>query len=558
MKRRISLIASIVVIVNYLVASGNCLAADRPIAGLWAGRVRSGPDVRGILTIDGTIAEIAGLTSPVTIHGDSIAFETAGGSLRGTRKGDRVVGFWTQPPVSGMRFATPVTLHKMTSGRWRGAVEPLDDAMTYFIPIDANGNAFLRNPERNVGRFINIEHAAVEGQTIKFTGGGQTIAEAPFDGETFAIALRGATVDFHRAGPLDEAVFYPRGKDPAKYVYRKPPAEDDGWAVATPEEAGLSRDDLAKFIQAMIDTPVEAHSVNLHAVLVARHGKLVLEEYFHGFNRDALHDTRSASKSLTSLLIGAGMLHGLPISPATSVYETMDPTTADPLKRSMTLQNLLTMSSGLDCDDNDEKSPGNEDNMQSQTAQPDWYRYTLDLKMIRKPGEKAVYCSCQPNLAGGVLAKISGRRLPDLIRDWVATPMQFGRYAIDLQPTGDAYGGGGARFRARDFMKLGQVILDGGKWRGTPVVSAVWANESTAPRFDLGPFRYGYLWWNTEYDYKGRKVRAFFAAGNGGQIVMGFPELDLLVNFWGGNYSDRAGVVPQRVYVPQYILPAIR
>src|SRR5439155_19971770 len=232
--------------------------------------------------------------------------------------------------------------------------------------------------------------------------------------------------------------------------------------------------DISRFIQMLIDAPVDVHSVDLHAVLIARHGKLVLEEYFHGFNRNQLHDTRSASKSLTSLLIGSAMLHGVKIDPSTAVYRVMDPAVDDPQKRAMTLENLLTMSSGLDWDDSDPKSPGNEDNMQQQTAQPDWIRYTLDLKMIRKPGEKAVYCSCQPNLAGGVLARISDRWLPDLIRDWIATPMQFGLYAIDLQPTGEAYGGGGARFLPRDFMKLGQVILDHGRWRGKQIVSQSW------------------------------------------------------------------------------------
>jgi len=139
-----------------------------------------------------------------------------------------------------------------------------------------------------------------------------------------------------------------------------------------------------------------------------------------------------------------------------------------------------------------------------------------------------------------------------------ATPMQIRRYAINLTPTGEAYMGGGARYLPRDFMKLGQVLLAGGRWRGKQIVSASWAKESVAPRFDLSGFHYGYLWWSTEYPYAGRSVKAFFAAGNGGQIVLGFPELDLLINFWGGNYNDRPGVVPQRVYVPQFILPAVK
>ena len=95
------------------------------------------------------------------------------------------------------------------------------------------------------------------------------IAESPFDGDSFAISLRGATLDFHRANAAEEAVFYARGKNPERYVYRKPPAEDDGWPVASVEEVGISRDDITKFVQMIIDTPVEEHSVDIHGVLNA-------------------------------------------------------------------------------------------------------------------------------------------------------------------------------------------------------------------------------------------------------------------------------------------------
>jgi CubicO group peptidase (beta-lactamase class C family) len=215
------------------------------------------------------------------------------------------------------------------------------------------------------------------------------------------------------------------------------------------------------------------------------------------------------------------------------------------------------MSSGLDCDDNDSSSPGNEDTMQEQSRQPDWYKYTLDLKMIRNPGEKSVYCSCQANLAGGVIGRTTGRWLPDLFRELVADPMQIEQYGMNLTPTGDAYMGGGVRFRPRDFMKLGQVMIDQGRWQGRQIVSADWAKRSTSPHAEIGGRKYGYLWWIADYPYKGRTVQAFFAGGNGGQIVMGIPELDLVIAFYGGNYSDAASLIPQRVLVPEYILPAV-
>jgi len=539
------------------------------VVGLWAAKRYFGPDLKGNLTIErtggGWRAEIAGRSAAVKVAKGEVTFEIPdGGSFRGKMEGDRITGHWIQPRTAsaGMTFASPSTLRKQADGRWRGVVVPLDDQMTYFLPIkrsaDGTLTTFLRNPERNAGRFINIERVVVEGSTIKFLGGGSVVAETPYDGESFSISLRGATMDFQRASASDEAIFYPRGKAPQQYSYRKPAAEDDGWPVASLEDVGISRADITRFVQILIDTPIDSLSTpDIHGVLIARHGKLVLEEYFHGFHRGELHDTRSAAKSITSVLIGAAALRGAPIAASTSVYKVMDRTDDDARKRAMTVENLLTMSSGLDCDDSDPNSPGNEDTMQEQTAQPDWYRYTLDLKMIRSPGEKAVYCSCNPNLAGGVLAKATGRWQPDLFRELLANPMQIRRYALDLMPTGEAYMGGGARFLPRDFMKFGQVMLDGGRWRGRQVVSAAWAGKSTSSLYELGSLHYGYLWWVIEYPYKDRKVRVFFAGGNGGQIVMGIPDLDMVIAFYGGNYSHPATFTAQRVYVPQYILPAV-
>lgn len=540
------------------------------VVGLWAARRYFGPDLKGNLTIErtesGWRADIGGRNAAVKVARQEVTFEIPdGGAFRGKMEGDRIVGHWIQPSTasSGMTFASPVTLRKQADGRWLGVVAPLDDLMTYFLPIqrsaDGTLTTFLRNPERNAGRFTNIERVAVEGSTIKLLGGGSVVAETPYDGEGFAVSLRGATMDFHRASASDEAIFYPRGKTPPQYTYRKPQIEDDGWPVADVEDVGISRPDITRFVQMLVDTRIDSvHTPDIHGVLIARHGKLVLEEYFHGFHREGLHDTRSAAKSVTSVLVGAAALHDVPIGPSTSVYQVMGGAGDDARRRAMTLENLLTMSSGLDCDDADPKSPGNEDTMQEQTAQPDWYRFTLDLKMIRSPGEKAVYCSCQPNLAGGVLAKAAGRWLADLFREYVADPMQIRRYALDLMPTGEPYMGGGARFLPRDFMKFGQVLLDGGRWRGHQIVSPAWAAKSTSPRYEMGTMRYGYLWWIVDFPYKDRQVRAFFAGGNGGQVVMGVPDLDLLIAFYGGNYSDPAMFTSQRVYVPQYILPAVK
>jgi CubicO group peptidase (beta-lactamase class C family) len=130
-------------------------------------------------------------------------------------------------------------------------------------------------------------------------------------------------------------------------------------------------------------------------------------------------------------------------------------------------------------------------------------------------------------------------------------------YHLLLQPTSEAYGGGGHHFLPRDFLKLAQLMVNEGRWNGRQIMSREWARRSGSALRDLSRIQqYGWLWNSVEYPYKGRKVRAFFAGGNGGQIFMGIPALDL-IGFTGSNYSDPALFVPQRVFVPERILPAV-
>jgi len=289
----------------------------------------------------------------------------------------------------------------------------------------------------------------------------------------------------------------------------------------------------------------------------------VLEEYFHGYDRDTPHDLRSASKSWTNVLIGAAMQSGVPIRLDTPVYQTMlgaVPADLDPRAKAMTLEHLISMTAGFDCDDSGDR-PGDEDPMQEQRKQPDWYKYSLAVPMAWNSGDKIVYCSMKPNLAGGMLEKIAGEPMPEMFWRLVAKPMHMTNYHLFLQPTGQAYGGGGHHFTTRDFMKLTQLFLNGGKWEGRQIVSPEWVRKSSAPLRVLSPKSgqtYGYLWNSVTYDVGGRKLYAYFPGGNGGQVYIGIPDLDLLVAFTGGNYADAVLFRSQREFVPQDIIPAVK
>src|SRR4029077_186402 len=134
---------------------------------------------------------------------------------------------------------------------------------------------------------------------------------------------RGGSYDFRRDG--DDSEFYPRGSRPAPYVYAPPPALPDACATATIDAANIDRDAMERFIQKLLDMPMDStDALQIHGVLIARHGKLVLEEYFHGEHRDKPHMTRSAAKSVTAVLVGAVMQAGAPLKLTSPVYEVMN------------------------------------------------------------------------------------------------------------------------------------------------------------------------------------------------------------------------------------------
>lgn len=559
--------------------------ADDDLVGVWKAKRTFGPDARGPLMLrrerEAWTADFLGRLRPVRSDRGELAFELPGGegSFLGRLSADarRIVGHWTPLPsvIHGSRFAVPVVLDADGADRWRGQVVPLDDTCTLYLVTahrpDGTLGAFLRNPERNLGVRYDVNHLVRDGAALRLVGrrgrssAERTLASGSHDAASATLSLAfpdlGGAYDFHRDGEASE--IYPRGQHPDRYAYQPPPALDDGWRTGTLDEVAISRAGIEAFIQRLVDMPIESvHTPEVDGVLVARHGKLVVEEYFHGESRDRLHDSRSAAKSLTATIVGAAIAAGAPLALVTPVYATMNggqaPAGLEPRKQAMTLEHLLMMRSGWFCDDGNPDAPGNEAVIEEQTAEPDYYRYSLKVPMATAPDEASVYCSMNPNLALGMVGRATGELQLATFDRLVAGPMGFGRYAWPLDPAGHPYGGGGVRLLPRDLLKLAQMMLDGGVWNGHRIVSRDFAARAGSPLHDLRNLQYGYLWWNIEYPYKQRTLRALFAAGNGGQLAMAVPELDLAIAIYAGNYSDRPGVVVQQELVPRYVLPAVR
>lgn len=549
------------------------------LVGLWKARRWFGPYARGPLVIERSkatyTADMVGRRLPVRLERGELSFELPNGqgAFRGKFfAGGDLVGHW-YPPLPA-NVASPVRLKPESPDRWRGEVVPFEDVFTFYLMLqkrpDGSLGAFLQNPERGVG--AGVDRLVRDGNVLKLIGKasdqkeGTELSRGTYDPEnqvlTLAFPSRGGTYDFRREG--EQSDFYPRGMNPGRYVYHPPLAHDDGWPTGALEEANIDRAGLETFIQMLLDMPMESpETPQLHGVLIARHGKLVLEEYFHGEHRDKLHDTRSAAKSLTATIVGAAIHAGAPLTLSTPVYQIMNggafPPDLEPRKRAMTLEHLLTMSSGFFCDDTNPDAPGNEDKMQEQSDEPDWYRYTLKVPMASSPGEEAVYCSINPNLALGVVGRAIGEDPRYTFDRLLGDPLKIHRYGWFSDPAGHPYGGGGVQLLPRDFMKLGQLMLNEGTWKGRRILSRDFVARASAPLYHLRNLVYGYFWWGIDYPYKDRTVHAFFAPGAGGQVVMVIRELDLVIALYAGNYSSgRTAIHIGQELIPRYILPAVR
>jgi CubicO group peptidase (beta-lactamase class C family) len=410
--------------------------------------------------------------------------------------------------------------------------------------------------------------------------------EAPYpltrvDGDAFKNGA-GQPVTFRRgpggaiAGVVEVTNYFPRlskevppeilrltisrpASDP-DYRYRIPVKLDDGMGVgAGARAAGF---DEAVLQQLGRDIVAEKYP-HVHSVLLWRNGKLVFEEYFYGYDVDRPHQMRSATKSFIATLVGTAVDQGKIRTARQPIIELLPwPIESfahpDPRKARITVDDLLTMRSGLDCDDRDADSLGNDNVVY---RQPDWARYAMDLPMVADPGVVARYCSAGPYLAGRMLEHVTGRDLLEYADSTLFKPMGFRNYRWPHQTVSSNVATFGQLYlRPRDFLKFGILYINCGRWQGKQLVSREWIERSTQPLSKIGSKTYGYFWWQQSFSIKtGSQVSTvdtWLATGNGGQKLFVAPSLGLIAVFTGGNYNSTVDTPPNEI-MANVVLPQL-
>lgn len=532
------------------------------LLGLWGAEPHLGPQIRGLLRLDRAgdawTVRVAGFEHTATAHGDSVVMALPGG--QGTLKlwltTSIPEAYWVQPAGTNQAFASPVRLEATGSSSWRGHVAPVAEQFPLYLMVtradDGALRATFRNPEVNwPGRTPSylLERAGPQ-VVFRHPRTGAVQWSQPYDSARRTIAFDFGAPIVLTPRTLEQAIgFVPRSPSALSYHYRVPTTLGDGWRPAAAGVAGMDAERLQSIVRSLVAIdPLSETAPRVHAVVVARRGRLVLDEYFRGYDVRMMHDLRSASKTVTSIMLGVAMQQGATLNGKALTVDT--PVGGE----GMTLGHLLSHSTGLACNDDDEKSPGNEDTMQSQTVQTDWYRFFQALPRIAAPGRVYSYCSAGINMAGGLIAQATQQWLPRLFERRLAKPLAFGEYAMNLMPDGRAYAGGGMRMLPRDLLKLGQLYLDGGVWRGQQLVPAAWVRRSTSHvigRDDGSDDGYG--WHRHIIEAAGRRYQTYEAGGNGGQLLVVVPDLQLVMAFTAGNY----GQYPVWRNIREQLVPAI-
>ena len=349
-----------------------------------------------------------------------------------------------------------------------------------------------------------------------------------------------------------------------------PVALNDGWSIASQAEVGLDAERLCQLDAIIAQWP----TANVHAVVVVRNGKLVMERYFAGederwgdklgrvtYGPETKHDLRSISKSVTSLLVGIALSEGKFPALDSSVFDAF-PDYADlktPEKARITFRDLLTMSSGVAWDENlPWNDPRNNEREMIMAADP--FRYILSQPVAFPRGAVYAYSGGGTSLLGETLVRSTGRPLRDYAREKLFQPIDAPDFDwLDAGVSGKLGAFGSLRMRPRDAAKLGRLLLTDGQWNGKQVIPAGWSAASIKPRINgEGLFFYGYQWWLGRSFRNGRELTWAAGVGLGGQRLYVVPSLDLVVMITAGHYRDGLqGAIPFAIF-NRVVLPAVK
>jgi CubicO group peptidase (beta-lactamase class C family) len=321
------------------------------------------------------------------------------------------------------------------------------------------------------------------------------------------------------------------------------PTQD--WPSSTPEEQGMDPRKLALMLEA-----VDQEKLQLHSLLVIRNGYLVSETYFPPYSESSRQELYSCTKSFIATLLGIAIDRGYIDSihhPVLDFFPERSFENRDARKEAMTVEDLLTMRSGLDWEEGDPV-------YQSMYQSSDWVKFVLDKPMREQPGGQFNYCSGCSHILSAIIQRQSGMNTHDFAQIELFEPLGVTNVNWSVDRTGIPIGGWGLELTPREMAKLGYLYLHHGTWDGQQIVSSTWVASATQMHTHTDNPRaagYGYQWWMYP------SLDAYTALGRFGQTIFVAPDLNLIV-VTSARLSDAEGHKPIFDLIEEYIVPAVR
>ena len=316
--------------------------------------------------------------------------------------------------------------------------------------------------------------------------------------------------------------------------------DDLFFKTSTPEEQGID----SKLLVDMLEK-IKEENLKIRSVLIIRNDYLILESYIHPYNRYVTHDVKSVSKSIISSVVGIALRENIIDSLNQKIIDLLPeyfPVDVDSLKKKITLAHLLSMSTGLDLDENGPI-------MREIMSKEDWIKATFERPMVSAPGEQFAYSTLLTHSMSIILTKLSGMRLLDLSNKYLFEPLGIKQVHWEKGPDGYDSGGDKLWITPLAMAKIGYLYLNDGRWGNDQIVPAEWVKESIINRFDEFPDSnfsgYGYWWWLG-------KDKNYYARGAFGQIISVYPDKDMVIVFTGADNYE------WEMLINDYILPAIK
>ena len=330
----------------------------------------------------------------------------------------------------------------------------------------------------------------------------------------------------------------------------------NGWRNSTPQEQGMSNETLQAMVSHILDEDLDVHSV-----IVIRHGYVVLEEYpnpFQGVSRtnswNGTHYLYSTTKSFTSCLIGIAIDNGYIDNTSQKVlafFPNMSFSNVDDKKNQMTIDDLLTMRSGIPWDETSApfSSPEN-DVWQLYYNSSGGVQFTLDQPMEHDPGDYFHYNTGASHVLSGIVQATTGKTSLEFATEYLFAPLGISVFYWPHDRKGVTFGGFDLQLRPLDMAKFGYLFLNKGIWDGEQIVSEDWVTESSTTVTTLSSHTgYARQWWTMP------DLGVFYTAGLYGQYIFVSPKDDIVAVFTSGYGANDIDENPQMVR--DYILAAV-